>query len=101
MDRVGFQAVTTPEALDELRRFGQSLLPGLRELEPLTSWADLRPGLKGDHPILGPVPGVAGLFVAAGHFRNGLILAPITAEAVTGFVLGEPPAFPLEDWLPR
>jgi glycine oxidase len=101
MEHVGFEAVTTPEALADLRAFAEKLLPGLKGLEPLSHWADVRPGLKGSHPILGPVPGVAGLFVAAGHFRNGLILAPVTAEVLAALVAGEEPPVEIGPWLPQ
>ena len=101
MERVGFEAVTTPGPQDELRAFGASLLPATDALQPLTAWADLRPGLKGSHPILGPVPGAQGLFVAAGHFRNGLVLAPVTAEIVLALLLGRMPPVPVDPWMPK
>jgi glycine oxidase len=101
MEKVGFEAVTTPEALRELRAFGENLVPALKGQEPLTCWADVRPGLNGSHPILGPVPGLAGLFVAAGHFRNGLILAPLTAKIMLALILDETPPMPVDLWRPE
>lgn len=101
MERVGFEAVTTPGPQEELRAFGTSLLPATAVLHPLTCWADLRPGLKGSHPILGPVPGAEGLYVAAGHFRNGLVLAPITAEIILALIKNEQPPIPIDPWMPR
>ncbi|MCY3023025.1 MAG: FAD-dependent oxidoreductase [Planctomycetota bacterium] len=100
-ERAGFEAVTTAEGQALLRAFGEALLPGLKELEPLQGWADLRPGLKGQHPLLGPVPGVKGLFVAAGHYRNGLCLAPLTGEIIAALLVKEPPPVPVEPWLPK
>jgi glycine oxidase len=101
MERVGFEAVTTPGPQEELRAFGAKLLPATAGLQPLTSWADLRPGLKGSHPILGPVPEAKGLFVAAGHFRNGLVLSPITAEIILALLRGEKPPVSIDPWLPK
>ena len=100
-EKVGFEAVTTQDGQKLLRDFGERLLPGLRNLTPLQGWADLRPGMKGNHPLLGPVPGVQGLYVAAGHYRNGLCLAPITAEIVVALIRGEQPPVPPQPWLPR
>lgn len=101
MERVGFEAVTTPEGVTELQSFGARLIPALSGLKPMTTWADLRPGLKGVHPILGPVPGVSGLLVAAGHFRNGLVLTPITAEIVVALVQGKTLPMAIDPWLPK
>ena len=66
----------------------------------MQGWADLRPGLKGRHPLLGPVPGIENLF-AAGHYRNGLCLAPITAEIMTALLLNEKPPLAVEYYFPR
>ena len=99
MERVGYEAVTTPEGQAQLRQFAESLLPALKTVTPLQGWADLRPGLKGSHPLLGPVPGIAGLFVAAGHFRCGITLAPITAEILVAQLLGRPAPVPAGPWL--
>lgn len=101
MERVGFEAVTTPGPQEELRVFGARLLPAVSDLQPLTGWADLRPGLKGSHPILGPVPGAKGLYVAAGHFRNGLVLAPITAEIMLALIQGKKTPVAIDPWLPK
>jgi len=101
MERVEFEAVTTPEGQADLQAFGARLLPALADLKPFTSWADLRPGLKGSHPILGPVPGVSGLMIATGHFRNGLILAPITADIIVALLQGKEPPVAIDPWLPK
>ena len=52
--------------------------------------AGLRPGSPDDLPMVGP-GAVDGLVVATGHYRNGILLTPITAEAVAAVVAGEPP----------
>lgn len=101
MERVGFDTTTTPEGQAELRAFAERWLPALVDREPVQGWADVRPGLKGSHPIMGPVPGMTGLFVAAGHFRNGIGLAPITGEILAALLAGLKPPIPIEPWLPR
>jgi glycine oxidase len=89
VEDVGFDCRTTDEALAELRRFAEGLLPAL-ETEPIVkSWAGLRPGTPDGRPYLGRVPGIDNLFVAAGHFRSGIHLAPATADVMTQLILGE------------
>jgi len=100
-ERAGFEAVTTQEGQTMLRYFAEKLLPTLLNNAPLQGWADLRPGLKGPHPLLGPVPGLQGLFVAAGHYRNGLCLAPLTGEIIVSLIRNEPPPLSPEPWLPK
>lgn len=101
MERVGFSTVTTPEGLAALKAFAESLLPDLKGIEPLMGWADVRPGLKGPHPLVGPVPGVDGLFVAAGHYRSGITLAPITGILVAEMIAGKPAPAMAEPLLPK
>jgi glycine oxidase len=69
------------------------LLPGLSELVIDELDAGLRPGTPDNAPVIGP-GALAGLHWATGHFRNGILLAPITAELVVASVLGEGPAGP-------
>jgi glycine oxidase len=101
MERVGFSTVTTPEGQAALKAFAESLLPDLKGLEPLMGWADVRPGLKGPHPLVGPVPGVDGLFVAAGHYRSGITLASITGTIVAELLAGRPAPAMAEPLLPK
>jgi glycine oxidase len=61
-------------------------VPGIEELPVAETWVGFRPGSRDDAPMLGP-SGIDGLVVATGHHRNGILLTPLTAEAVTGFVL--------------
>ncbi len=72
-----------------LLRDALALVPGLDDAELVAVRAGLRPGTPDDLPIVGPGR-VAGLVVATGHHRNGVLLTPITATAVTAAVLGEP-----------
>ena len=61
-------------------------LPGIEELPILESWVGFRPGSRDDAPILG-LTEIEGLILATGHHRNGILLAPITAEAIAALVL--------------
>jgi glycine oxidase len=51
-------------------------------------------------PILGPWPGIDGLWVATAHFRNGILLAPITAHVMRDWIVAGRPPLPLDDFLP-
>lgn len=100
-EKVGFDGRTTPEGQAALRGFAESMLPAIKGIEPTMGWADLRPGLNGLHPIMGPVPEVEGLYMAAGHYRNGLCLAPVTAEIISAYVSGREPPVAADPWRPR
>ena len=100
-EHVGFVKNTTLEGLAELQYFAHQLLPALKSIEPIRTWAGLRPGLKRHHPIFGAVHEIKGLFVASGHYRNGLTLAPATAELVVQIILGENPTISVKSWMPN
>ena len=100
-DNAGFDKSITEEGTRELQEFGHWILPELRKLKPVHTWAGLRPGLKGKHPILGPVSKIAGLFINAGHYRNGLNLAPASAQIVLSTILAKTPEIPVKPWLPN
>lgn len=88
-ERVGFDKQTTPEGVAGLRAFAGQLVPALRGAEQEQAWAGLRPQARRGRPIIGPVPGTEGLSVAAGHFRSGLLLSPITARLMRAHLCGE------------
>jgi glycine oxidase len=89
----GFDASTTPAGLESLQSFAESWLPQLTPKRCIRSWAGLRPGSVDGFPYLGSVPEHPGLFVAAGHFRNGLYLSPATAEFMADLMTGQKPGF--------
>jgi glycine oxidase len=62
------------------------VVPGVAELELVQSMAGLRPASADGAPVLGPTP-VAGLTLATGHFRQGVLLAPVTAAVVTALIV--------------
>jgi glycine oxidase len=61
-------------------------VPGIEELPVAETWVGFRPGSRDDAPLLGP-SGIDGLVVATGHHRNGILLTPLTAEAISACVL--------------
>ncbi len=80
-------------------RAAWELLPGIAELELVEAVAGLRPGSPDNAPLLGRT-GVDGLLVATGHYRNGVLLTPVTADGITALLTGEQPAA-LEPFSPR
>jgi glycine oxidase len=83
----GWDRVVTAGAAYELLRDVLALFPGFDEAELVGVRAGFRPGTPDDLPLIGP-GGVDGLVLATGHFRNGILLAPITADAVAALVTG-------------
>jgi glycine oxidase len=89
-EEVGFQNGTTPDCLAMLAQWAQGLLPDLASIEPVKSWSGLRPATFDGFPIIGKVPDVANLYVASGHFRSGVHLAPATAELIADLIEHKP-----------
>ncbi len=88
-EEVGFDKRTTEEGVADLIAFARSLLPVLNTFEVEQTWAGLRPASFDGFPYLGPIPGLANAFVAAGHFRSGLYLSPGTATVMAELMCGE------------
>jgi glycine oxidase len=84
----GFDKRTTAQAIRDLLDLAVRLAPPLQELTMETCWAGLRPASHDDLPYLGRVPGCENLFLASGHFRQGLRLSPATAVVMSRLMLG-------------
>jgi len=92
----GFDKRTTASAIGGLLEFGTGLVPSLADAAIERCWAGLRPGSPDGLPFIGPVPGIENVWVAAGHFRSGIQLAPGTARVLAEAIQGRPTAVPLE-----
>ncbi|MGH2917473.1 MAG: glycine oxidase ThiO [Solirubrobacteraceae bacterium] len=88
MEERGFDTSVTAGALYELLRDAGELVPGVHELIVEETAAGLRPATPDNAPLLGRSDAVEGLVWAAGHHRNGILLAPVTAELVAGALDG-------------
>jgi glycine oxidase len=99
LEDAGFDKSVTIDALGDLAARGARLMPGLGKLPMVTSWAGLRPATPDRLPYIGKAP-VEGLIVATGHYRNGILLAPITAEIVADLLAGQPPPIDLTPFNP-
>ena len=78
-EEVGFARGTTSEALATLRAAAATIVPALARARVIDAWAGFRPGTPDGCPVLGRDPDVEGLVHATGHYRNGILLVPITA----------------------
>ena len=85
-EEMGADTTVTAGGIWQLLRDARALVPGITELEFAEAAAGLRPGTPDNAPVIGP-SGLPGLVLATGHFRSGVLLAPITAELVAGFLL--------------
>jgi glycine oxidase len=87
VEEQGFDTTVTAGAVHEILREAYRLLPEVAELELLEAAVGLRPGTPDNLPLIGP-GGIDGLLWATGHFRNGVLLAPLTADAVADLLEG-------------
>ncbi len=87
-EEAGFDKQTVPEAIQKLRQAALELVPKLADARILEAWAGLRPGTPDGLPILGATP-TPGYSVATGHFRDGILLAPVTAKIMAHVVTGQ------------
>jgi glycine oxidase len=88
VEEAGFSTAVRAGAVFELLQAAVAVVPEVAELELVETIARLRPASPDNLPILGATP-VKGLVLATGHHRNGVLLTPITAEAVTAVLCGD------------
>ena len=99
VEDVGFDKTVEPEIIRDLHRAAVELVPGLASAEVLASWAGLRPGTPDDLPALGETE-TPGVFTASGHYRNGILLAPITARIMANLCMGKATGFDISAFSP-
>ena len=85
-EEMGFDTRLTAGGLFELLRGAWEAVPGVYELPILETWTGLRPGSRDNAPILGHTP-IDNLIVATGHYRNGILLTPVTAYEIAKLIL--------------
>jgi glycine oxidase len=100
VEEAGFDKRTDRTTIQHLHRAALALVPKLVDAKILEDWAGLRPGTPDALPILGAT-GVAGYFVSTGHFRDGILLAPITAQIMANVITGCAAGFDLSAFDPR
>ena len=100
MEHAGFESVTTVEAIELIRSRAARLCPALSGAAVHSSWAGLRPATPDLLPIIGADPERPRVIYACGHSRNGILLAPLTAEVVADLVTGAVPRYDLTRFRP-
>lgn len=85
VEEAGFDKRTVPDTIQKLHRAALELVPKLADAKILEDWAGLRPGTPDGLPIVGATA-TPGYYVATGHFRDGILLAPITASTISAVI---------------
>jgi glycine oxidase len=98
-ENAGYEKNVTPAGLQQILNAAIELVPALESAPVVETWAGLRPDSPDHLPILGPTD-VEGLFFATGHYRNGILLAPITARLITEWILEGKSSLPAEAFSP-
>lgn len=91
VEQCGFDKNIDAETLEYLSAFAQQLLPALKHYPIVAHWAGLRPGTEQGIPYIALHPTLENLSINAGHFRNGLTMAPASAQLITDLILKRSP----------
>ena len=100
VEDAGFDKRVDPETIQKLHHAGIDAAPALASMKIHDAWAGLRPGTPDNLPILGETA-LPGYFAATGHYRDGIMLAPITAHLMTQLITaGQTTGFDLRPFSP-
>jgi glycine oxidase len=88
LEDVGFDKSVEAGTVEKLCRAASELVPELASATVVKSWAGLRPGTPDNLPIMGEVE--SGILISSGHFRNGILLAPLAAKVMAELIMGKP-----------
>jgi glycine oxidase len=99
VEEAGFDKRTDADTIQRMHRAAVALVPELERARVREDWAGLRPGTPDDLPLLGATS-TPGYFVATGHFRDGILLAPVTAHVMVQLVTGVEPDLDLKPFSP-
>jgi glycine oxidase len=99
LEPAGFDKRVLPHTIQRLHQQAANLLPDIGQARILESWTGLRPGTPDNLPIMGATAS-PGYFICTGHYRDGILLAPITAKVMSQVVLGQAPTFDLTPFSP-
>ena len=98
LEQEDYDKTATSEAMKSLRHSAIDMIPAIADLKIEHHWAGLRPGTPDGVPYIGEHPEIPGLYVNAGQFRNGLVMAPGSARLAADLVLGRDPVFAPEPY---
>ena len=100
IEDAGFDLTVKPADILALNQRAVALIPALAQADFLESWSGLRPATADGLPILGATPTQPRYVLANGHFRNGILLAPATAQVIAQLLFNEPPIIDLTPFTP-
>ena len=100
VEDVGFDARPTAAVVARLLEDAARLAPRLADATVVEAWAGLRPGTPDGLPMIGRLGDWRGVSIAAGHFRNGILLAPITGELIADLLLHRQPRLAIDAFAP-
>jgi len=96
IEHAGFDKTVTVEGLSRLLAILEKLAPALKGARFLRAWTGLRPGSADGLPLIGPCQSVQGLWVASGHYREGILLGPLTGQVLAELLQGHPAPYDLD-----
>ena len=99
-EHAGFDKRVTAAGVQSIVTSALEITPAIAALPLGSTWAGLRPRAADGLPVLGPCAEIAGVFYATGHYRNGILLTPITAELLAGAIIDEEVSPPLHSFSP-
>jgi len=99
LENAGYEKAVTSGGLEQILGAVNELAPGLAGAEILETWSGLRPGTPDQLPILGPTD-MEGLMIATGHYRNGILLAPVTSKLIMEWITERRVSLDCEDFSP-
>jgi glycine oxidase len=100
IEDAGFDKAVHASDIAHLRSLSAELLPPLVDAPQLEAWAGLRPATPDGLPLLGSLPNQPNHFIATGHYRDGILLAPATAHIMAQLLSGETPSTDLTPFSP-
>ena len=99
VEDAGFDKTVNEATIRKLHAAAVKYFPELEEAPMVATWTGLRPGTPDDLPLMGETA-TPGIFLASGHFRNGILLAPLTAQIMADMLAGKPPALDISAFSP-
>jgi glycine oxidase len=99
LEDAGFVKQVTPQGIRQILDAALELAPALANAKIVEEWSGLRPGTPDQLPIIGPTD-IPGLWLATGHYRNGILLAPVTAKIMRDWIVTGKSNFHVESFSP-
>jgi len=99
LEEAGFDKQVNSDVIHQLRAAAESMLPAVKNMRIHEVWAGLRPGTPDGRPLLGKL--TQNTYIAAGHYRDGILLAPATAEVMAALIQGRAPEIDLRPFAPN